>query len=86
MIYMLREFEIDFQTNTYNILRKPIFRGNVARFVSALRIEKSDLQIEGDVYSDIIHFENNYSETIGTFWASESNVKLFNIRMSNNVA
>lgn len=43
VIYMLREFEIDFQTSTYNILREPVFKGNAAEYISALRIENSDL-------------------------------------------
>ena len=46
---------------------------------------QSDLIIESDKDSNVIQFENNYSIKGHPIEASNSNLKLYNIKMSDNI-
>lgn len=82
---MLQEFGIEFNTTTYSIFKNPVFKNLSTTKASAINVIESDLIIESDKDSNIIQFENNYSIEGYPIRASNSNLKLYNIKMSNNI-
>ena len=82
---MLQEFGIEFNTTTYSIFRNPVFKNLSSKMTSAISVIDSDLIIESDRDSNLIQFENNYSVEGSLIQSLEANLKLYNIKMSDNM-